>query len=210
MRGHQLTARHHRDEQALAQHSDEEEKAGEEEQGGAAADGHVEDHRADCDHQEELQHAEAEIGQKLAEHNLQAAHRRGKKLFHGPAFPFPGHRERGQQHGGDGEQIHGQAGDHEQGRAGLGVEQGEHLHLQGRLGGEVDAAQALGAHQAVDLAQDLVGHHAVSTVDDELDLAVAAGGQLAFDSPREWPARPGPGPGESCAGPWPRRCRPRL
>ncbi len=103
-----------------------------------------------------------------------------KELFHGAAFPFAGDRERGQQHGGDGEQIHGQAGYHEQRRAGLGVEQGEHLHLQRRLGGKVDAAQALGAHQAVDLGQDLVGHHAVGAVDDELDFAVAAGGQIAF------------------------------
>ena len=80
------------------------------------------------------------------------------------------------------EQVRGHAGHDEQGRAARRVPQRVDLDRERRRHGDAGAALAFRAHDGVDLAHDLAGQVAVAAVDEELDRAVAAGGQVALEA----------------------------
>ena len=130
-------------------------------------------HRPERQDEQQLDQAEDEVGQELAEHDLEAAHRRGEELLHRAALPLAGHGERGEQDRADGQEVGGEAGDHEERRAGLRVVAGPDASPGaggGRAGrGGPGEPARLGAHEGVRLGEHLVRGHGVGAVDDELD-----------------------------------------
>ena len=76
---------------------------------------------------------EHQVGDELAEHDLEPADGRGEELLHRAALPLARDGEGGEQHRGDGEEVGGEPGDHVERGAARRVVAGPDLHLRSAL-----------------------------------------------------------------------------